>query len=186
MNILKHLTSILIATLLATTLSLAVGIQSTLAVGPGDSAPPWRGIDLAEQTTIEFPQVLNGKPAVLIFWATWCPYCKAFMPYAGGIQADYVNHGVQIISFNAKERGRGDPKAYIQTLGFPLIAIADADNIASQYSINFIPGLLVVDGNGDIVYRRRSTNLPAGQTVSAQWDKEVRQVLDRLLQHPAN
>lgn len=151
------------------------------AIGPGDQAPPWTGIDLSSGTQVDFPGVLNGKPAVLVFWATWCPYCKAFMPYAGQIQADYADQGVQIITFNSKERGRGDPAAYVSSLGFPLLAIKDADSIGEAYNIAFIPGLLVVDGTGQVIYRRRSTNLPAGRTVSQQWAAEVRSVLDSAL-----
>lgn len=172
MKILKK--SVLI--LLLSTLS-----QGGLAVGQGDTAPSWDGINLSDGAELAFPELLDGKPAVLVFWATWCPYCKAFMPYAKGIQRDYADHGVQIVTFNAKERDRGNPKAYVETLNFPLVAIADADGIAEQYNIQFIPGLLVVDGDGRVVYRRRSTNLPAGKKVSEQWNDEVRQVLDRLV-----
>jgi len=151
------------------------------AVGPGDTAPAWTGTDIATQAQVEFPEVLAGKPAVLVFWATWCPYCKAFMPYVKAIEADYRDQGVQIITFNTKERGRGDPAAYVASLDFPFIAIEAADKIGDSYDIPFIPGLLVVDGSGEVIYRRRSTNLPAGRTVSQQWDVEVRQVLDSVL-----
>lgn len=151
------------------------------AVIPGNTAPAWQGVDLVSGETVEFPKVLNNKPAVLIFWATWCPYCKAFMPFAKDIQAEYADAGVQIVTFNAKERGRGDPAAYAKSLGFPLIAIAAADQIALDYNVNFIPGLMVVDGNGTVIYRRRSTNQPAGRTVSQQWADEVRATLDKLL-----
>jgi|GEM_PF-699022 len=162
-------------------LVLAMFATPLFAVGPGDTAPSWTGTDFATQSTIEFPEVLDGKPAVLVFWATWCPYCKAFMPYVKEIEADYREQGVQIITFNTKERGRGDPAAYVDSLDFPFIAIEAADEIGDSYDIPFIPGLLVVDGDGEVVYRRRSTNLPAGKTVSQQWDLEVREVLGGLL-----
>ena len=155
--------------------------SSVFAVGAGDKAPAWSGVDLADGSQVEFPDVLNGKPAVLVFWATWCPYCKAFMPYVKEIQADYAEHGIQIVSFNALERGRGDPKAYVDSLNFPFIAIAEADAIAEQYAVKFIPGLMIVNGDGTVVYRRRSTDLPAGKTVSEQWAGEVRKVLDILV-----
>lgn len=165
--------------LISLTLTALSGNAS--AVGAGDTAPEFTGQNLADGVTVSFPELLDDKPAVLLFWATWCPYCKAFMPYAKQIQAEYAEHGVQIVSFNAKERGRGDPKAYVQTLGFPLVAIAEADEIAAEYNVNFIPGLMVVDGQGVITYRRRSTNLPAGRTVSEQWADEVRAALDALV-----
>jgi thiol-disulfide isomerase/thioredoxin len=152
------------------------------AVDKGNTAPGWTGTDLVDGRTITFPEILDGDPAVLLFWATWCPYCKAFMPYAKQIQADYGDQDVRIVTFNAKERGQGDPKAYVESLDFPMIAIADADDIAEQYGIEFIPGLMVVDGGGEVTYRRGWTDLPAGKTVAQQWDGEVREALDKLVQ----
>jgi len=152
-----------------------------LAVEEGDVAPSWTGVELKDSQQVQFPDVIEGEPAVLLFWATWCPYCKAFMPFAKGIQADYGHRGVKIVTFNAKERGAGDPKAYVESLGFPMVAIAEADGIAEAYGIKFIPGLMVVDGDGVIAYRRGWTDLPAGAKVGAVWDGEVRAALDRLL-----
>ncbi len=153
---------------------------SVVGVDIGDKAPIWSGMDLVSGSQVEFPAVLADKPAVLVFWATWCPYCKAFMPYVKEIQAEYEKQGVQIISFNALERGIGDPKAYVESLNFPFIAIAEADKIAENYKVKYIPGLLITNGDGIIVYRRKSTDLPAGKTVSEQWADEVREVLDSL------
>ncbi len=169
--------------ILCITLGASAGIwpASSFAVGPGDQAPAWQGHNLTDNAVIQFPAVLQNKPAVLVFWATWCPYCKAFMPFAKQIQSEYAEQGVQIITFNAKERGRGDPKAYVKSLDFPMLAIANADAIAELYHVNFIPGLMVVDDKGKVIYRRRSTNLPAGQKVSEQWAAEVRSALDELL-----
>ncbi len=146
-----------------------------------NAAPLWSGTNLLDGGNIEFPAVLEDKPAVMVFWATWCPYCKAFMPYTREIQKDYADRGVQIITFNAKERGRGDPRAYIESLDFPMVAVADADTIAAAYGVEYIPGLMVVDGQGAVVYRRGWTELPAGQKVARQWDSEVRSALDAAL-----
>ena len=162
-------------------LFLFLANHSLYAVSAGDTAPSWNGTDIATGSSVEFPGVLEGKPAVLVFWATWCPYCKAFMPYVRDIQSEYEKYGVKIVSFNTLERGIGDPKAYVKSLDFPFVAIADADSIAEAYSVKYIPGLLISDGNGQIVYRRKSTDLPAGKTVSEQWADEVRQVLDTLV-----
>ncbi|WOJ97009.1 TlpA disulfide reductase family protein [Congregibacter brevis] len=164
---------------------LALLSTQSIAVTQGDVAPPWTGKDLITGESVDFPDVLGGKPAVILFWATWCPYCKAFMPRAAEIQAEYAEAGVQIISLNHKERGYGDAAAYAKSLGFPLVAIADADSIGDAWSIDFIPGLLVVDGEGNVAYRRRSTNLPAGSKVSQIWASEVRAVLDALLSSDA-
>ncbi len=150
------------------------------AVEQGDVAPPWVARDFAGHA-VEFPSVAQSKPSIVVFWATWCPYCKAFMPYLKSIEADYAKQGVKVIVINAKEDGRGDPKAYVQGLGFSPIAVANGDEIAKAYGIQYIPGLLIVDGKGQVAYRRPWTDLPAGKTVAELWDGQVRTALDALV-----
>ena len=165
------------AALLIILIGLAV---PTVAVETGAIAPAWIGVDYSGGE-VDFPSVIDGKPTVVVFWATWCSYCKAFMPYLKGIQRDYGEQKINILVINAKERGAGDPAAFVDKLGFPLIAVADGDEIADAYGIRFIPGLLIVDGQGDLAWQRASTDLPAGKTVAELWDQQVREQLDRLL-----
>ena len=150
------------------------------AVEAGDEAPSWVSSNV-HGNVVSFPEVTNGRPAVVVFWATWCPYCKAFMPYLEDIQSDYAADGVKIVAINAKERGIGDPVAYLDGLGFPVLGILEGDEIADAYDIQFIPGLMVVDGSGVVSYRRSSTDLPPGQTLSEFWGAEVRAALDLAL-----
>lgn len=153
---------------------------SALAVGAGDKAPAWTGTnERGEQ--VDFPAIVGDKPTVMVFWATWCPYCKAFMPYVAEIQKDYGQDKINVVLINSKERGIGDPVAYLETLEFPNIAILEGDEIGEDYSVDFIPGLLVIDADGTVAWRRQSTDLPAGQTVAELWDSQVREQLDRLL-----
>ncbi|MEX0707356.1 MAG: TlpA disulfide reductase family protein [Woeseia sp.] len=150
------------------------------AVEAGDKAPAFTGQDEnGEQVT--FPGITKGKPTVMVFWATWCPYCRAFMPYLGEIQKDYGKANINVVLVNHKERGAGDPAAYTRTLDFDNVSVMDGDAIGDAYSIDFIPGLLIVDADGTVAWRRKSTDLPAGKTVSELWDSQVRAELDRLL-----
>lgn len=158
----------------------AVVWMTAAAVEQGDVAPRWRATDF-DGHTVEFPAVTDGKPAVVVFWATWCPYCKAFMPYLKQIQADYAADGVKVVAINAKEDGSGDPRAYVRGLGFSPVAVADGDAIAEAYGIKYIPGLLIVDGRGMVAWQRAWTDLPAGRKVAELWDGQVRAELDGLL-----
>ena len=99
------------------------------AVEEGDTAPRWHAADF-DGRAVDFPAIAGGKPAVVVFWATWCGYCKAFMPYLKDIEADYAEAGIKIVAINAKEDGRGDPQGFVRGLSFPAIAIRDGDAIA--------------------------------------------------------
>ena len=57
----------------------------------------------------------------------------------------------------------------------------EGDAIAAEYGIRFIPGLMVVDRNGTVSYRRSSTELPPGKTVAELWSEQVRAALDQAL-----
>ena len=146
----------------------------------GDTPPAWTGQDFAGQM-LEYPELLADKPAVVVFWATWCGYCRAFMPYLKNISSDYAEHGVSIVAVNAKEDGSGDPVDYVRGLGFDPIAVTDGDAVADAWGIRFIPGLLIVNGDGTVAWQRDWTDLPAGSTVAELWDGQVREQLDRLV-----
>ena len=150
-----------------------------LAAEQGDVAPKWQALNL-EGETVSFPEVAEGRPTVLIFWATWCPYCKAFMPYLKKIHEHYGSERILIVAVNAKDKD-GDKDAYVDALGFPVVAIREGDAIAADYGIRFIPGLMVVDRNGTVSYRRSSTDLPPGRTLAQLWSDQVRAALDQAL-----
>ena len=92
-----------------------------------------------------------------------------------------TKYGVKIVAIDAKEDGRGDPRAYVQSLGFSPVSIANGDEIAKAYGIQYIPGLLIVDGKGKVAYRRPWTDLPAGKAVGELWDGQVRTALNGLV-----
>ena len=146
----------------------------------GDRAPSWSATTFAGDP-VRFPELLDGKPTVVVFWATWCSYCKAFMPYLEGIHETYGADRINILTINATEDGSGNPAADIADLGFPTIAVRDGDEIAAAYDVEYIPGLMIVDSDGMVAYRRAWTELPAGETVANLWSVQVRLGLDNLL-----
>lgn len=153
---------------------------SAFAVTAGDKAPAWTGIG-PDGEEVRFPELIDNKPTVMVYWATWCPYCKAFMPYLAQIQKDYGADNINVVLINHKERGEGDAAAYLKSLDFENIGVVDGDAIGDAYTIDFIPGLLIIDKDGMVAWRRASTNLPAGKTVGELWDSQVRAELDKML-----
>ena len=151
-----------------------------MAVEAGDVAPPFTGLN-EFGNEVSFPAVIDGKPTIMVFWATWCPYCKAFMPYLEQIQKDYGEEKISVVMINHKERGAGDPAAYIKSLDFSVIAVLNGDSIGDAYTVDFIPGLMIADADGNIAWKRKSTDLPAGQKVGEFWDMKVREQLDKML-----
>ena len=166
----------------------AIAVVSTLIAAPGyaieegDTAPAWTAIGF-DGNEVSFPEVLDGKPAVVVFWATWCAYCKAFMPLLEGIQAEYGADRVQIVLINTMEDGTGDPRGYIDDLSFQMVAVTDGnDAIATGYGVAYTPWLMVVDADSEVVYRRAPTQMAAGAAVSSLWLSQIRNALGSLLE----
>lgn len=154
---------------------------STWAVEAGDAVPAFKAFDFDGQP-VEFPRVGSDETSVVIFWATWCPYCRAFMPKLEQIEADYRDRGVRIVSINAKEDGSGNPAQYIADLRFPMTAVRSGNGIARAWGVEFIPGVFVVGSDGVVAFRRPWTELPAGEAVADLWDRQVRRALDAALE----
>ena len=150
-----------------------------MAVEVGEMAPAFTGFDELGHK-VDFPAVVDGKPTILLFWATWCPYCKAFMPYLEQIKKDYGD-AINIVMINHKERGVGDPAAYVKGLDFKVTAVLNGDSIGDAYTVDFIPGLMIVGADGRMAWKRQPTDLPAGQQVGEFWNGVVRAQLDKML-----
>jgi thiol-disulfide isomerase/thioredoxin len=148
------------------------------AAGEGDAVPAWQ-LQLVAGTGLAYPQAAAGSPSVVLFWATWCPYCKAFMPYLDAIRQDYAEHDLRVFAINVKEDG--DPVAFAKGHDYQFTCLLAGDDVAEQYAVRFVPGLFVVDAAGMIVFRRKSTDLPPGRKVAEFWDEQVRIALDESI-----
>ena len=169
---------ILAAALLATVMPTTLLAET---VDAGMPAPGWTMSD-AEGREITFPADAAGRPSILFFWATWCPYCHAVMPFLQGIVEDYAEHGLTVYALDFRDDG--DPVGYMAEHGYDFVVLPLGDLVADDYGVISSPGLLVVDGAGMVTWRRRTTRAPPGTAIAQVWDQQIREALDRVLGLP--
>jgi cytochrome c biogenesis protein CcmG/thiol:disulfide interchange protein DsbE len=165
---------------------LAIALLFTVApaklvaevIDAGMPAPEWTMSDTAGKD-ITFPDDADGHPSILFFWASWCPYCHAVMPFLQGIVEDYAEHGVTVYAINFKDDA--DPVEYMSEKGYDFVVLPLGDLVADEYGVFSSPGILVVDGDGIVTYRRRVTRAPPGVAIAQVWDEQIREALDRAL-----
>lgn len=122
-----------------------------------DQALAWEGKD-AGGRTIRFDPRKLPRPAILLFWATWCPYCEALMPH---IQKIYEAAGPAKLDVYAIDiKDDGDPVATLRERGQTFTLVRDGDAIAERYGVKGTPGLFLVGRDGTVVYRRVGGDAP--------------------------
>jgi cytochrome c biogenesis protein CcmG, thiol:disulfide interchange protein DsbE len=121
------------------------------------AAIAWQGKG-ADGKTITFdPQHLK-RPAILLFWATWCPYCEALMPYVQKVYDVAGKDKLDVYAIDIKEDG--DPVKALRERKISFTLVRDGDPIAALYGVKGTPGLFLVDAAGEIVYKRSGGNEP--------------------------
>ena len=138
-------------------LGLSLLLCSTAVAADGARALPWQGTG-ANGESIRFDPDHLQRPAVLLFWATWCPYCKALMPHVQTVYDAAGKARLDVYAIDIKDDG--DPVAELRERGQTFTLVRDGDAIADLYGIKGTPGLLLVDRSGAIVYRRVGGDAP--------------------------
>lgn len=120
-------------------------------------AQAWQGTG-ADGKTITFdPQHLR-RPTLLLFWATWCPYCEALMPYLQNVYNAAGQDRLDVYAIDIMDDGH--PAATLRQRHLTFTLVRNGDAIAAQYGVKGTPGLFLVDTRGDIVYRRSGGDEP--------------------------
>lgn len=109
--------------------------------------------DLGESMTLS--SIADGKPLVINFWATWCPYCVEELPDFQRIYADYgdrVNFAFVDVADGRRERVE-DAAAWLVEQGFDdLPAYYDTSMEASaSFGAYALPTTAVVSAEGEVL-----------------------------------
>ncbi|MBL38146.1 MAG: hypothetical protein CMP07_07035 [Xanthomonadales bacterium] len=151
-------------------------------------APPF-SLERAEGAMLELPADQQGI-GVYLFWASWCPYCRALMPHLQSLEDEYGN-AITVYALNFRDQQ--DPAAYLEEHGFDFVLLPQADDVAESWGVQGTPGLFIVDHEGRIrfnLYDVLATNPPGfealNHTQRAQrrapfWAARIRESLDEVL-----
>jgi thiol-disulfide isomerase/thioredoxin len=117
----------------------------------GAMAPDAR-VETLDGHATRLAQLIAGKPAVLEFWATWCPLCKQLEPAMKAAQAkhqDVVFVGVGVRDNQTAQRQR----AFVEEhqLGGQFVFDADGEAVKA-FQAPHTSFVVVLDATGKVVY----------------------------------
>lgn len=91
---------------------------------------------------------LKGSPALVHFWATWCPLCRLEEDSIDGIADDFPVVTIATTSGEAVE-----VKAYLAEKGldFPVL-LDESGDIGREWGVKGVPASFILDGEGNIAH----------------------------------
>ena len=117
---------------------------------------PFIDLDLKDYKTkkpVKLSKVINGKVALIDFWASWCGPCRREIPNIKKIHEQYGSKDFVVISLNVWDKPDAQAKA-IKDMGMTWTQLTDATSKATDtYGIEGIPQILLIGSDGVIIAR---------------------------------
>jgi cytochrome c biogenesis protein CcmG/thiol:disulfide interchange protein DsbE len=177
--------------------AILVGVLplATASAGAERVAPDWT-LQKPDGEYVTLSEVAAERPVVLLFWATWCPYCKALMPHLQSIGIEY-GESIEILAIHFRD-DKGDPVGFVREAGYGFTLVEDGDDVAKANGVWSTPGLLIVDRDRNVrfdIYTVPRPDMPQSEEESGHrrkaayrapyWAAAIRESLDAVLSETA-
>jgi thiol-disulfide isomerase/thioredoxin len=118
---------------------------------------PYKDLDLVDQKTgkkVKLSKYVEGKVALVDFWASWCRPCRKEIPNIAKLHEKYGKRkDVVIISLNVWDKPEPQAKA-IKDMGMVWTQLTDPTRKATDtYAVDGIPQILLIGKDGRILAR---------------------------------
>ncbi len=162
-----------------TTLSRALGItglvmlllnplSATAGAGVGSKAPQFV-LPAADGELVSLKKY-RGKPLVLHFWATWCPYCKKLQPGLQALADEHAEQGLVVLAISFREDPGSEPQSVLESRGLSIMTLVEGDETATMYGVKGTPTTYFINRKGRIVGKTHTSdpNDPVLQSLAAE------------------
>lgn len=92
-----------------------------------------------------------GKPTILFFWTTWCPYCQKEIKGLNEMYPQMQKEGIAVFAVNIGEPASTVQKFFIShALSFGVLLDKDGA-AANKYNILGVPTYVFIDKSGRLI-----------------------------------
>lgn len=146
-------------------------LAETTLINAGDVTPDFT-VEMLDGSKVTL-SALQGKPTLLIFWATWCPPCRLELSKLQEHIIDRYGDKINVLPISRGEE-RAKVEEYISKMGYTFAVGLDGDqSIYRKYATNYIPRCFVIDAKGKVLY--------SGVGYDEAIAKEVEQNIEKAL-----
>ncbi len=91
---------------------------------------------------------------MLVFWETWCPYCRQELPKLEAMAQAYAGQGLQVLGISKLSRGTTstDLLAFAAEHGVTFALGAESGTITDAFGVDGVPAVALVH-QGEVVWR---------------------------------
>ncbi|HSQ15324.1 MAG TPA: TlpA disulfide reductase family protein [Candidatus Binatia bacterium] len=125
------------------------------AAMPGASTGPAADFTLPDLDgrPVALGPFLGKTPVLLVFWATWCPECKAAIPEINALTTGPLAEKLQIFGLDYRE-SREKVALAVTSRGIRYTVLLDEHGQAAKaYGVVGIPTYVLIDRRGYVAYR---------------------------------
>lgn len=143
--------------LTAVAVLVAAGLIASVAcanLGAGTKAPDFT-LPTIDGKTFTLSDCFGKSPNVVVLdlWATWCPPCRAEIPYLVNLNTKFNDKGVMFIGVALdQEKSKVTPFVKQQGINYTVPLDLGAEKLGKSYDIRGIPATYVIDKKGIIRY----------------------------------
>lgn len=136
---------------------LALTMLMSLAAGTASAQLPVVTLKTMDGQTVSTDTLNNnGKPFIIDFFATWCKPCNRELDAIAEVYDDWQKEtGVKLIAISIDQaQNINKVKPLVSNHGWPYEVLLDPNGeMKRALGIQMIPFVLIVDGQGNIVYK---------------------------------
>lgn len=124
------------------------------ATQPGHHFVDIEGTDYASGKSSSLSKMIDGKVAVVDFWASWCRPCREEITnYLIPLYNEFKDKGVVVVGVDVSDRPEDHDKA-VKELKIEYQQLLDSKKTAGElYGLASIPQIILIDKDGNIVER---------------------------------
>jgi cytochrome c biogenesis protein CcmG, thiol:disulfide interchange protein DsbE len=124
----------------------------------GEAAPDFT-LNTLEQQGVNLTSYRASRPAIVFFWATWCPHCREQLKTLNEKNSELTQKGIRIILVDLGEPA-GQVQAYMQKNNLKFDVFLDQESsVAEAYGVVGIPTFVLIDAKG--VVKAVENGIPA-------------------------
>lgn len=97
---------------------------------------------------------LGKTPVLLVFWATWCPECKAAIPEINALATGPLAGKMRIFGLDYRESRKKVAQAVkARGIRYPVL-LDERGQAARAYGVVGIPTYILIDRKGNVAWRK--------------------------------